>query len=125
MYTYLMPEITRSAELRGTVMPEAKSSYQSYNFLYTRIWLVSSAILVALRFVGTTQNQRGYVLMAYMRISWLTLIGVNIFEGQRLVHYLTKHQSELLKRGRYGFGLAGVDAWRLLGKTEAIKNATT
>ncbi len=101
-------------------MPEKHIGYQSYNYLYTHIWLVSSAVMIVLRFLGTTQDQRGYVLMAYMGISWLTLIGVNLFEGQRLAHYLNKQRPELVKRGRYGFGLSGLDGWRLLGLTEAI-----
>ena len=104
-------------------MPTVTSPYQSYNPLYTRIWLVSSAILVALRFFGTTQDQRGYLLMAYMGLSWLALAGVNIFEGQRLAQYLNKHRSELIKRGRYGFGLTGLDSWRMLGLSDAIKKS--
>ncbi len=62
--------------------------------------------------------------MAYIGISWLTLMGVNVFEGQRLAHYLNKHRPELVKRGRYGFGLTGLDSWRLLGLTDAIKQST-
>ena len=104
-------------------MTEDALRYQSYNYLYTRIWLLSSAVIIVLRFFGTTQDQRGYVLMAYMGISWLTVMGVNMFEGQRFAHYLNKHRPELVKRGRYGFGLTGLDTWRLLGLTEAIKQS--
>ena len=104
-------------------MPENTLRCQSYNYLYTRIWLVSSAVILVLRFLGTTQDQRGYVLMAYIGISWCTLLGVNLFEGQRLAHYLNKERPELVKRGRYGFGLTGLDSWRLLGLTEAIKQS--
>src|SRR6266487_5778853 len=105
-------------------MPDETLRYQSHNYLYVRIWLVSSAVIIVLRFLGTTQDQRGYVLMAYMGISWLTLMGVNVFEGQRLAHYLNKHRPELVKRGRYGFGLTGLDSWRLLGLTDAIKQSS-
>jgi hypothetical protein len=104
-------------------MPENTLRYQSYNYLYTRIWLLSSAVIIVLRLLATTQDQRGYVLMAYMGISWLTLMGVNLFEEQRLAHYLNRHRPELVKRGRYGFGLTGLDSWRLLGMTDAIKQS--
>jgi hypothetical protein len=104
-------------------MSENTLHYQSYHYLYTRIWLVSSAVIIVLRFLGTTQDQRGYVLMTYMGISGLTLLGLNLFEGQRLAQYLNKYRPELVKRGRYGFGLSGLDGWRLLGLTKAIKQS--
>jgi hypothetical protein len=104
-------------------MREAQSAYQSHNHLYLRIWLVSSAFLVAFRFMGISQVQRAYIVMTYVGFSWLALGGVGIYEGQRLAHYLNSHRSDLVKRGRYGFGLTGLDTWHLLGLSDAIKKS--
>ncbi len=122
-----IPDIYSDYDSCRCIMPDTARSYQSYNYLYTRIWLVCSFILITLRFLLPNQNQRGYILMAYMALSWISLGGVSFYEGHRLAQYLSKYRPELVKRGRYGFGLTGFDGWRLLWMTDAIvkSNDTT
>jgi hypothetical protein len=98
-------------------------SYQSYTYLYTRVWLASSVLMISLRFFGIPPTLLVSILMAYIGVSWLAIAGISIYEGQRLATYVNKHLPHLIKRGRYGFGLSGLSGWRLLGLADPIKQS--
>jgi hypothetical protein len=74
------------------------------------------SVLITIKLLGATQDQMGYANMVFMGLSWIPIMGLNYYEGQRLMGYLKRHHPETWRALTYvpGFGFGGINSFRAL-----------
>jgi len=92
---------------------------KSYIKLYWLVWLFLVSALLVTRFaIIKTYNEDALfnLFLVYIGPTWLALMGLNFFEGRRLMSYLRRHHYEKWEYLTYvpGFGSGGVNSFRSL-----------
>lgn len=84
---------------------------------YWLAWIVALSIAVTLRvFVFDDTDDRFALVVSYMLGTWVPMMGLNMYEGQRLMSYLREHHVAKWEELTYvpGFGSGGMNGFRTL-----------
>jgi hypothetical protein len=86
---------------------------QSHITLYTLTWIGLIGLVLGIKLLGATQDQMGYANMAFMAVSGLAIMGLNYYEGHRLMAYLKRHHPETWRDLTQvpGFGPGGTNSF--------------
>ncbi len=96
-------------------MTTTPKQYKSYVSIYAGVWLCAVLIIFGVKLLGATQEQMGYLNMAFMGGSWLIIMGLHLYESHRLISYLHQHHPEIWQRLAIApaFGIwGGVNSFR-------------
>jgi hypothetical protein len=91
--------------------------FKSYVSIYAGVWFCAVLLIFGVKLLGATQGQMGYLNMAFMGVSWLGIMGLNFYEGHRLMSYLQQQHPETWKwiTTIPVFGARGINSFRTLG----------